>query len=117
MSRAQEQKELIERTMATGLPEPVKLRDVERQILPGEFVTWEIFGKAVYKGWTGPLFQREGLEYYKGICKDCGGKVRVVFHPDPDDPDEPDRLALCEINGKDQKGEVLHRCPSKKVPA
>lgn len=119
MSAIRSQQDLINEHTATGLPMIVGTHSWEECLLLGEFVMWERDDRILYKGWVAPLWEKDGLEYYKGICKECGQPVRCVFYPDPANP-ERDRLSLCEINKPQDKGERMHKCVgdrTQKAPA
>jgi hypothetical protein len=50
----------------------------ERIIVPAEIAVWES-NSGSYGGYIPPLWQKDGMEYYKGKCKSCGAWVLAVF--------------------------------------
>jgi hypothetical protein len=53
----------------------------ERIVIPGEIAVWESKSGS-YGGYIPPLWEKDGIEYYRGRCKSCRAWILALFEPD-----------------------------------
>lgn len=95
------QREMLERGLS-GEAMAVKPRSTEKVTMPPEIFVIER-GNSFFRGYVPPLYEKDGHEYYKGNCKNCGEMTRCVFLDD-------NKMMSCEINKPWQTNLRKHIC-------